>query len=305
MTRPYGPEAVRFQSSRFLVFSNRLAAFLLADLVVKWQGGAADSTPPFRFSLCATSNILSSVCQYEALKFVSFPTQVLAKSCKMLPVMLMGYVVGRKRYPLSDWLVAVVVTAGVVVFKQAELADTSRAHARPSAGELSGGEAIGYSLIVGYIGFDSFTSNWQEALFKEYSVTPLQMMRQVNMFSVLFAATGLLLTAEAFELPRFFASHPDCALHVAMMSVCSAIGQLFIFFTIKHFGALAFATINTVRTMFSVVLSFSIFGHAINAAEAGGIALAFSALAAQVGIKWARQLRKRRPPPAVASGGGN
>ena len=30
-----------------------------------------------RYSYCSLSNILSSWCQYEALKYISFPTQVL------------------------------------------------------------------------------------------------------------------------------------------------------------------------------------------------------------------------------------
>jgi adenosine 3'-phospho 5'-phosphosulfate transporter B2 len=73
-----------------------------------------DGTAPYRFSFCATSNLLSSVCQYEALKYVSFPTQVLAKSCKMVPVMLMGYAVSRRGYSTLDWLVALAVTGGAL-----------------------------------------------------------------------------------------------------------------------------------------------------------------------------------------------
>jgi hypothetical protein len=32
--------------------------------------------PLYQFSFCSISNILSSWCQYEALKYVTFPTQV-------------------------------------------------------------------------------------------------------------------------------------------------------------------------------------------------------------------------------------
>ena len=37
---------------------------------------------------------------------------VLAKSCKMVPVMLMGYVVNKKTYSAFEYLVAIGVTAG-------------------------------------------------------------------------------------------------------------------------------------------------------------------------------------------------
>lgn len=287
MTRPYGVEEESFKSSKFLVFANRIVSLGVASAMIWYKGSAADSTPPFRFSYCATSNILSSVCQYEALKYVSFPTQVLAKSCKMVPVMVMGYVVSRRAYPLLDWLVALAVTCGVLAFKLNEAPDGPGSGGTERAGIES--ELRGYVLIVGYMAFDSFTSNWQEALFKEYPhVTTVQMMRQVNLFSAVFTAIGLLLTSEAFTMPAFLSRHPNCALHIAIMSVCSATGQLFIYYTIKQFGALVFATINTVRTLFSVVLSFLIFSHAINSGEALGIASVFAALGCQVVSKWRR-----------------
>ncbi|KAG8470925.1 hypothetical protein KFE25_009346 [Diacronema lutheri] len=297
MTRPYGVEEERFKSSKFLVFVNRIVALIVADAMITFKRSATDGTPPFRYSYCATSNILSSVCQYEALKYVSFPTQVLAKSCKMVPVMLMGYAVTRRAYPPLDWFVALAVTGGVLAFKLNEATDAPRAGGTESAGVEA--EVLGYVLIAGYMAFDSFTSNWQEALFREYpAITPVQMMRQVNLFSATFTAFGLLLTSEAFTMPAFLARHPDCALHIATISVCSATGQLFIFYTIKQFGALVFATINTVRTLFSVVLSFLVFSHAINAGEALGIASVFAALGVQVVVKWQRATM----PKPVTSG---
>lgn len=33
-------------------------------------------TPLYKYAFCSLSNIMSSWCQYEALKYVSFPTQV-------------------------------------------------------------------------------------------------------------------------------------------------------------------------------------------------------------------------------------
>ena len=47
-------------------------------------------------------------------------------------------------------------------------------------------------------------------------------------------------------------------------------GQLFIFYTIKRYGPLIFATIQTVRQLLSIVLSILFFGHPINLAESAG-----------------------------------
>jgi adenosine 3'-phospho 5'-phosphosulfate transporter B2 len=68
------------------------------------------------YGWASVSNIVSSWCQYEALRFVSFPTQVLAKACKVIPVMLMGRCVSGRTYPLHQYGTATVVCVGVAMF---------------------------------------------------------------------------------------------------------------------------------------------------------------------------------------------
>lgn len=46
--------------------------------------------PLFKYSFSSVSNILSSVSQYEALKYVSFPTQVLLYAPSFLPPLPLG-----------------------------------------------------------------------------------------------------------------------------------------------------------------------------------------------------------------------
>jgi adenosine 3'-phospho 5'-phosphosulfate transporter B2 len=46
------------------------------------------AAPLSAYSAIAFSNMLATGCQYEALRYVSFPTQTLAKTAKMIPVMV-------------------------------------------------------------------------------------------------------------------------------------------------------------------------------------------------------------------------
>ena len=176
MTKPYETGEL-FRSSKFLVFANRFLALFAAMAGMAFSGEplgrAAKSTPLYKFSFSSVSNILSSVCQYEALKYVSFPTQVLAKSCKMVPVMLMGYAVNRKTYSLFEYAIACAVTAGAAVFK---LYEENHAAVRDT-------EFVGIVLIVAYMVCDSFSSNWQSSVFKEFGVSSLAMMMYANLFS--------------------------------------------------------------------------------------------------------------------------
>jgi len=72
----------RFTNSQFLVFMNRIFALCVAVLVIVVQRRLTAHQPPlYKYSYGSFSNILSSWCQYEALKFVSFPVQVYDSIC--------------------------------------------------------------------------------------------------------------------------------------------------------------------------------------------------------------------------------
>jgi adenosine 3'-phospho 5'-phosphosulfate transporter B2 len=80
MTRKYEDSAGNvglFKDSQFLVFVNRVLAFAVALLYITFSRQPRHRAPIYKYSFCSFSNIMSSWCQYEALKFVSFPTQVL------------------------------------------------------------------------------------------------------------------------------------------------------------------------------------------------------------------------------------
>jgi len=62
------------------------------------------------------SQMLAMAASNEALRYVSFPTQVLGKSCKMVPVMAGGIVLGGKRYSFAEYLQVALITLGVSVF---------------------------------------------------------------------------------------------------------------------------------------------------------------------------------------------
>jgi adenosine 3'-phospho 5'-phosphosulfate transporter B2 len=90
MTQEYA--AGKFKSSSFCVFGNRIFALLISLGIVSYRRMTSPTplkeAPFYFYAPSSISNTLSSWAQYEALKFLSFPTQTLAKSCKIIPVML-------------------------------------------------------------------------------------------------------------------------------------------------------------------------------------------------------------------------
>lgn len=119
MTREYVDEEGKksfFKDSQFLVFSNRVLAFVISAIYLTAKHRIQQRAPLYQFSFASISNIMSAWFQYEALKFVNFPTQVLAKSCKIIPVMVMGKVISKTKYELHEYLTAIMISFGMIFF---------------------------------------------------------------------------------------------------------------------------------------------------------------------------------------------
>uniref|UniRef100_A0A3B4AST7 Adenosine 3'-phospho 5'-phosphosulfate transporter 1 n=1 Tax=Periophthalmus magnuspinnatus TaxID=409849 RepID=A0A3B4AST7_9GOBI len=292
MTRSYGSQSTedegeRFKDSQFLVFMNRILALTVSGLWCLVFKQPRHGAPMYKYSFASLSNIMSSWCQYEALKFISFPTQVLAKASKVIPVMLMGKIVSKKSYEYWEYLTAVLISLGVSMFL---LSSSTNKH--PSTVTTFSGVII----LAGYIVFDSFTSNWQDNLFK-YKMSSVQMMFGVNLFSCLFTVGSLLEQGAFFESLSFMVRHSEFAFHAVLLSVCSACGQLFIFYTINQFGAAVFTIIMTLRQAIAILLSCFLYGHAVTLVGGFGIFTVFLALFLRVYARSRMKASRRSAQP--------
>ena len=107
----------------------------------------------------------------------------------------------------------------------------------------------GAIILLGYTAFDSFTSNWQSELFSLYKMSTIQMMFGANLFSCLFTGWSTIEGGNFLSAVGFMMSHPKFPYHATILSLTSATGQLFIFYTIQSFGPVVFTIIMTIRMM--------------------------------------------------------
>ncbi|KAK8479314.1 hypothetical protein V6N12_025697 [Hibiscus sabdariffa] len=111
MRVPYGVNKEYFRYSLFLVFCNRITTSAVsAGLLLARKKAVNPVAPVYKYCLISVSNMLTTTCQYEALKYVSFPVQTLAKCAKMIPVMIWGTFIMQKTYKRFDYFVAFLVT---------------------------------------------------------------------------------------------------------------------------------------------------------------------------------------------------
>ncbi|KAE9587927.1 hypothetical protein Lal_00003238 [Lupinus albus] len=286
---PYGAEKEYFKYSLFLVFCNRIttsavsAGFLLAS-----RKAINPVAPIYKYCLVSITNILTTTCQYEALKYVSFPVQTLAKCAKMIPVMVWGTLIMQKKYHAPDYLLAFLVTLGCSVFILYPVSDInpySRGRENTVWGVL---------LMTGYLGFDGFTSTFQDKLFKGYDMEIHNQIFYTTLCSCILSLTGLIVQGHLLPAVEFVYRHRDCFFDIALLSTVATASQFFISYTIRTFGALTFATIMTTRQLVSIMLSCVWFSHPLSLEQWIGAVIVFGSL-------YAKSFWRKAPQKTTAS----
>jgi len=282
----YG-EGKYFTYSYGLVFTNRFLGLIFSGCLLYFTKPTWSKALAYEYALPSVTNMLSSWCQYEALKFVTFPTQVLSKSFKTAPIMVMGRLLGNKTYPFYDYVVAATIGLGVAIFV------SSSEGLKIGVDTFGNQGAIGCGLLLLglYLIIDSFTSQWQSRMFTVHKdLSPIQMMFIMNAFSTVFSMVTLVHEGDLVPFFRFVQDNPEIHLHFIAFSLLATIGQLLIFHTIRNFGAVVFAIIMTVRIALSILMSCFIYDHPITEMGILGLVIVFCA----VGYRVQRKIQGER-----------
>jgi adenosine 3'-phospho 5'-phosphosulfate transporter B2 len=268
MTMPFGGEL--FTVSAFLVLCNRImnVAYAGSMIAVKKEN-FENKAPLWKYMVVSLSNVAATTCQYECLKYVSFPVQMLGKSFKMMPVMLWGMALSGKKFSLTDWGVALAVTFGVTEFCMT---------GPTSAPSDKSNSLYGFALLVLFLAFDGLTSTFQEKLFKEHNTSKFNQMFYVNGCSAVTSLVTVLAMGKMSYCITFLVSNPEFLRDVAMLSMAASSGQYFIYSQVKEFGALVFAATMNVRQVVSILMSYATYGHLLTWPQGVGLMIVFAAL---------------------------
>lgn len=208
----------------------------------------------------------------------------------------MGKFLNHKKYPIVDYVEAVVISLGVSVFSLAGRRKYDETPEDENDVSEAGMLVLGMSMLALYVVSDSFTSQWQARVYSAHpGVDQFQMMFAVNSWAIVMTLAALLSSGELWTTLDFFRLNPAAAVDNLTIAVTSATGQLFIFYTIKTFGPVVFTIIMTTRQVFSIVLSTVIFGHTLTPLALVGSAVVFAALFYR--IKRQAAAKKTKPDP--------
>ncbi|KAG1797781.1 UDP-galactose transporter [Suillus plorans] len=234
---------------------------------------------------------------FAALSYITYPTMVLGKSCKLVPVMLMNFVMYRRRFAPHKYIVVAMVTAGISVFMGFGNEKPSKASSNGEQGSHS--QLIGILYLVINLILDGAVNSTQDEMFARYKVTGQQMMFWINIFCTLLTmALGTLplphipvlhpssgLQSEFANAIGFIRTHPSAIIPLVQFSLTGALGQLFIFETLQHFGSLTLVMITLTRKMFTMVLSVVVYDHRLTLGQWAGAGIVFGGISVEAWVK--------------------
>ena len=179
--------------------------------------------------------------------------------------------------PQYDYFVALIIGVGITMFMSST--DDLQWGTNNWGTEAPSSAWTGVMLLIFFLFFDSFTSQFQSRMFQRHvDLSMVELMFATSAFSTVLSLVTLVHTKELWAAMEFVYEHSEIHAHFFMFSVCSTIGQLFIFYTIKNFGAVVFTLIMTTRIILSIALSCFMYGHSVTGTGFMGLMLVVGAV---------------------------
>lgn len=155
------------------------------------RGETPTTIPPSRFAILGLTSMGSTFTSVRSLRYVIYPIQVLAKSCKPVPVMLMGTLMG-KRYDLRRYMNVVMIVIGVAFFMGG--GDNSKGK-DDGEEKSSSSQILGILLLFISLCFDGGTGAYEDKLMSVHSVQPFDLMYNIQLGKTILAGVSLLVSA--------------------------------------------------------------------------------------------------------------
>lgn len=273
----------RFKNFIFLNATQAAIASLVGKLYINLRGSKLEKLDRkvfLEYLQLSLLHCLASPFGYAALKHIDYPTVILGKACKLIPVMLMGFVLYRKVYTLQKYSIVMLISTGVSLFMF--LSPTSKK-------STSSSSLYGIGLLMVNLLIDGATNSTQDQMFRTHRMTGTSMMMYMNAFSsilmVIYLALSNPWTNELGDALSQCFSNYHLAIDILIFGLAGAIGQCFIFHTLEHFGSIVLVTVTVTRKMFSMILSVLYFGHSLNLGQWFSVGLVFSGIIWESSVK--------------------
>lgn len=243
------PSGAKFTSVWFLQFLDALANVAVGALGRCLEG----STPlPQAFLLCCGfGQVLSKYSTSASLSVgLSFSVATMAKSAKMVPVMIGSLLLGSITFSSTQicQAAAIVLGTGIVSFAEGR---------NKKSGEST---KLGLFFIMSSLFCDGIVSGLQQRLkdrckAEKTKVRSYDLMFWTNLYMAVASLLFAVARSEMREGARFCLQNPLLARKILKFALCGALGQACIFYTIANFDSVVCSALTSTRKLLSVMIS--------------------------------------------------
>jgi len=194
----------------------------------------------------------------------------------------------KKKYSLVKYACVIGVAVGIALF----MMPSGGSHHKASVQTTT----FGVCLLIASLVFDGLTGPFQDDLIHNFKPSSPHLMFYSNVWASVFMFLVVLAVGDLNPAIEFCVRNPDIYKQIALFSVCSALGQNFIYYTIHQFGALTCTTVTTTRKFFTILASVLWFGHYVSPMQWIAVLLVFVGLGVDI-IYGARANKQRAKLP--------
>ncbi|CRL04981.1 CLUMA_CG018169, isoform A [Clunio marinus] len=227
-----------------------------------------DKTHQGWYAASAFTYLAAMVCGNMALRFITYPTQVIAKSSKPIPVMIIGVLLAHKRYTIQKYFFVILIVVGVIMFIYKD----------GKSGEEKDNSSIGLILIGMSLLSDGVLGAIEDRMRAATKPSALNFMFSINMFAAIFLAVIVVASGEISHFFTFATKYPEVYMKIGTLAIVGSFGQVFIFMMISEFGPLPCSIVTTTRKFFTVLISVIFLGNALTTRQIVATGIVFSAL---------------------------
>lgn len=265
-----------FKSVWFLQACDALANVLVGGIGRLFQG--TQPGLPQEFLACAgVGQVVSKYCLSASLAAgLSFPVATLAKSAKLVPVMIGSLLIGGATFSTRQISQALAIVGGTGIVTLSE-----------GGGKNKKSSMLGLSLIALALGCDGLVGGIQRRMkakckAEKKKELPFDMMFWTNFWMFLAALVFAGAKSEIREGLKFCRANPAIQKQILQFSVCGALGQACIFYMIANFNSVVATSITTTRKLASVIVSLVESGKSLPPTGWAGFGLASAGIIGEV-----------------------
>ena len=212
--------------------------------------------PYSQYIIISLGTFISSQTGMISLDYISMPTRILLKSCKSIPIVIIGLLSG-KSYPTYKIMSIVALSSGTYLYSYTD---------------------NGYNTLVG-IGFalvslisDGFVGIYEDALVERYQVQTFTLMRNIQMWRIIFSLGYIQ------DWWRFYQFMYQYSTTMIFLGFSGAGTQVCIFVSLNRYGSLTTSMMGGFRKIFNIVLSILLNGYDLTHRQSLGLILGISGI---------------------------